>query len=241
MVPVRVGSPRIAKHEDDRCAGVVVYPKIVPPPQQVFGNERSGFVAGAKGDEALVSLQVINAVRNDLSRGKMLVIMVIDFQLTLHIAFSCPVKVAQTLFFLAIHADNWAVDAHGEHQAENDLELLVPCGISTGGQVFALFSVLEAHQAQFGFDLAVADWYAVLFHEKAGELFGLQVRPKHAAVRWAARFVPIYQGFKQGRPVRVMGKIFFCRPLPAFDDPLGFDPEVPGRSPRLPPCESPCG
>lgn len=83
MVPIRVGSSRIAKHEDDGCAGVMMYPKIVPPPEQVFGNERGCFVAGADGDVALVALQVVNAVRNDLSRCKVFIIMVLDFYLTL--------------------------------------------------------------------------------------------------------------------------------------------------------------
>ena len=171
----------------------------------------------------------------------LLIIMVIDFHLTLYEALACPVKVAQTLFFLAIHADNRAVHAHGEYQGEDDLELPVSCGIGASGQVFALFSVLEAHQAQFDFDLAVADWDAMRFEEKTGQLFGLQVRPKHAAVCWAARFVPVYQGFQQGGRVRELGKIFSCHRPACVDDPLEFGPEVPGCSSRLLPCESPCG
>ncbi len=167
--------------------------------------------------------------------------MVIDFHLPLHEALPRSVKGAQTLFFLAIHADNGAIRTHGEYQAENNLELLVPCGISPGGQVFALFSVLEAHQAQFDFDLAVADWDAMRFEEKTGQLFGLQVRPKHAAVCWAARFVLVYQRFQQGGRVRELGKIFSCHRPACVDDPLEFGPEVPGCSSRLLPCESPCG
>lgn len=222
MVAVRVGSSCVAQHEDDRCIGIMMDAKIVPPPKQVFGNEGGCFVTGADGDEALVSLQVVNAVRNDLSRCKMLIIMVIDFDLTLHEALARPVKVAQTLFFLAIDADNRAVHAHGKYQAENDLKLLLPFGISTCGQVFALLAVLEAHQAQFDFDLAVANWDAVFFQENPGELFGFQMCPKHAAVSRAARFMPLYQGFQQGARVRGVGKIFSCHLLPVVDGPLEF-------------------
>ena len=46
--------------------------------------------------------------------------------------------------------------------------MLLPCGITTGGQVFALLAVLEAHQAQFDLDLAVANWQAIFFQKNPG-------------------------------------------------------------------------
>ena len=224
MVPIAVGPSRITEQKDDPCSGIVVDTKIVPPPQQVFGNKSGCFVAVADGDEALVALHVVNTVGDDLSRGKVLVIMVVDLHLPLHVALPCPVKVAQTFLFLAIHADDWTVQTHCEHQAENDLELQVPCSISAGGQVLAQFPVLEAHRAQFVLDLGVADWDSVLFLEKPGELLRLQVRPKYAAISRAARFVLVYQCFQQRGLFRGAGKKIFGRPQPAFGGPAEFAP-----------------
>jgi hypothetical protein len=107
------------------------------------------------------------------------------------------------------------------------LKLNISRSISACRQIFVLFSVLEAYQAQFDFDLSVAYWDTMLRLKNHGKLFRFQVPPKHAAVSRASRFVPIYQNFQQGGCIWELGKIFSCRLQNDVGDPLEFELKVP--------------
>ena len=52
---------------------------------------------------SLISLQIIDAMRNHFAFGEVLVIMIVDFNGLLRITPTSPIQLAQAFFFLAVY------------------------------------------------------------------------------------------------------------------------------------------
>lgn len=107
VVPAVVGASTVAKQQQRLCVRIQPLQVFAPKMGYVVANELTGVMAVTKTEVALVSSQVVDAVRDNLSLCVATEIVVIDLVGFRRVARAIAVKIAEHFFFLGVNAQHW--------------------------------------------------------------------------------------------------------------------------------------
>ena len=121
-----IGAATVTEQQKRVGLGVVELQVLDPHTPQVVAGELGGVAVSAQGHVALVGVDVINAVGNDLAVREAGKVVVVYPAASCRVALARPVEVAQHFLLLGVHAQHGQVLlSEGRTVAADFLELLV--------------------------------------------------------------------------------------------------------------------